>query len=633
MKFKPDNINPQGRPKVYFCCHPDDHEKYFDVVTNEILSKQNCTIWYTEGEFEKTEAFLAELKQMQLFVMPVTSSLLCSDNDTLKVEFRFAIENHIPVLPLLQESGLEQLFNKKCGDLQFLDKTNLDCTTISYEEKLEKYLSSVLIGDELAEKIRSAFDAYVFLSYRKKDRKHAQELMKLIHRNDFCRDIAIWYDEFLIPGENFNNAIREAIKKSDLFVLAVTPNIIAEDNYVMTEEYPTAKKEGKYIFPAEIVPTNIQLLCEKFEGIPLPTRTNNENKFSEMLLDSIRKIAIKEKETSPEHNFFIGLAYLNGIDVEVDFERAISLIISAAEANLLEAIRKLVTLYKDGIGVSRNYQKAACWQHRLIFLLEKRKDIALLELLNEYWLLGTLYNKSRQILKSKNTYDRMLRLCDKSTHIYKDNQVFAYLYCLACNNLGSIAYLEKNKDKARKYYDKVIELCEHHFHCSLELTQQMTVALTNKGIFLEDDGKYNEALECYYYVLSKRKKLINEENYSSFTDLANCYHNIILCYKKMGEPEHVRNNYFNLIELRKRIVNKAQNKYLKFDAVMSLVDDYFYFSYYEVETVKNKKGIRFLLEAISILNAHRNSLPQELSDAMDEKASKLFAQKREWMSF
>ena len=202
--------------------------------------------------------------------MPVTTNLLCTANDALDVDFKFAMEHHIPVLPLMQEPGLEELFNKKCGELQFLDKNKIDETAISYEEKLEKYLSSVLIGDELAEKIRAAFNAYVFLSYRKKDRKYAQELMRLIHKNDFCRDITIWYDEFLTPGENFNDSIKDALQKSGLFVLAVTPNLVNETNYIMTTEYPMAREEGKPILPAELVPTDREQLFEKYKDIPTP---------------------------------------------------------------------------------------------------------------------------------------------------------------------------------------------------------------------------------------------------------------------------------------------------------------------------------------------------------------------------
>ncbi len=207
------NGSPQGKPRVYFCCHAEDFSKFFESISDEILQLQNCAIWYKDGEIPQ-EKLLPDLRQMQLFVMPVTSRLLRTENEALSVEFQFAMEQHIPVLPLMQESGLSDLFNQRCGDLQFLDKHQTDSTAISYGEKLKRYLASVLIGDELAEKIRAAFDAYVFLSYRKKDRQYAQELMRLIHKNDFARDIALWYDEFLTPGEDFNESIRAALEKA-----------------------------------------------------------------------------------------------------------------------------------------------------------------------------------------------------------------------------------------------------------------------------------------------------------------------------------------------------------------------------------------------------------------------------------
>ena len=173
--------------------------------------KENCAIWYdTEPEASyDQETFFSDLSKMNLFVMPVTTKLLTTANRALDVEFQYAFEKHIPVLPIMQESGLEELFNRKCGDLQFLDPNNRDLTAISFDEKLKKYLSSVLIGDELAEKIRKAFDTYIFLSYRKKDRKYANELMRLIHSNPECRDIAIWFDEFLTPGESLKKTSRK----------------------------------------------------------------------------------------------------------------------------------------------------------------------------------------------------------------------------------------------------------------------------------------------------------------------------------------------------------------------------------------------------------------------------------------
>ena len=128
--------SPQGKPRVYFCCHPDDFELYFEEIAEDILSTHNCAIWYRDDFSIFDDELKNDLLQMQLFVIPVTSKFLTDDNDALNIEFNIAVKNHIPVLPLMQESGLEALFNHKCGDLQFLNKHSTDTTEISYAEKL-----------------------------------------------------------------------------------------------------------------------------------------------------------------------------------------------------------------------------------------------------------------------------------------------------------------------------------------------------------------------------------------------------------------------------------------------------------------------------------------------------------------
>jgi len=364
--------SPQGKPKVYFCCHPDDFGYLFESVAEEILAEQNCAVWYPKDRNAlRDDTFLNDLSQMQLFVMPVTAKLLHTENPAIDVEFPFAVAHHIPILPLMQESDLAALFNQKCGNLQFLDKFAQDASAIPYAEKLKAFLSSVLIGDDLARKVRAAFDAYIFLSYRKKDRQYARELMRLIHKNEFCRDIAIWYDEFLTPGENFNDAIKQALDKSALFVMAVTPNLVEEQNYVMTTEYPMAREAGKTILPAEMVRTDRALLSAKYECLPSPTDARDEAALSESLMTAVRFLAIRENDSSPEHTFFIGLAYLGGIDVEVDHERALSLITQAAEAGLPEAVDKLVQMYEKGEGVARSYGTALTWRERKVAFSEQ----------------------------------------------------------------------------------------------------------------------------------------------------------------------------------------------------------------------------------------------------------------------
>lgn len=359
--------SPQGKPKVYLCCHPDDLSVYLQPIAAELLEKQNCAVWYARS----IQPELSDLEQMQLFVIPVTRRFLTDPNRALEVEYPFAITHHIPVLPLMQESGLETLFNQKCGELQFLDKNIKDPTGIRYEEKLEKFLSAVLIGDQLSETIRKAFDAYMFLSYRKKDRLYARKLMELIHQNDFCRDIAIWYDEFLTPGENFNASIQAALEQSNLFVLAVTPNLVNEINYVMTTEYPMAWQTGKPILPVELVATDRADLKEKYVGIPTPANAYSPAALTHSLREATKGLALR-KNDSPKQDYLMGLAYLSGVDVEVDHAKAVQLITAAAKAEYPAAVTKLVNMYSTGLGVTRSYETALGWQEYLIRLRERQ---------------------------------------------------------------------------------------------------------------------------------------------------------------------------------------------------------------------------------------------------------------------
>ena len=194
--------------KVYFCAAPGDFTRYFRAISMQILTCiPSLSFWYPEGGSiegtlsEKDDADLfSSLLQMNLFVIPVTRNFLTEDCSARTREFSIAIRQHIPVLPILVEPGLETLFNETCGNLQCLSMLEQDATSIPFLAKLASFLNAVILQDEKLVKIREAFGGYIFLSYRKKDRAQAQEVMRLIHRDPSCRDAAIWYDEFLSPG-------------------------------------------------------------------------------------------------------------------------------------------------------------------------------------------------------------------------------------------------------------------------------------------------------------------------------------------------------------------------------------------------------------------------------------------------
>ena len=41
--------SPEGKPRVYFSCHPDDFETAFPMIPDDILRHVNCSVWYDPG--------------------------------------------------------------------------------------------------------------------------------------------------------------------------------------------------------------------------------------------------------------------------------------------------------------------------------------------------------------------------------------------------------------------------------------------------------------------------------------------------------------------------------------------------------------------------------------------------------
>ena len=543
--------SPQGKQRVYFTCHPDDFEKYFEEIQKEILDRQDCAVFYLEPNTqpEDVEDYELRLREMQLFVVPVTTKLLTKTNRAMDVEVPFAFEHHIPILPLMQESGLDDVFNKEFGDLQYLDKHNTDPTAIPYEEKLTKYLESVIVGDELAKKVRAAFDAYIFLSYRKKDRKYAQELMKLIHSNPLCRDIAIWYDEFLTPGENFNEAIRAALEKSELFALAVTPNLINEINYILTTEYPMACEMGKKILPAEMETTDRDKLNELYTELPELIANGDKATLTERLSNFFESLAIRENDSDPQHNFLIGLAYLSGIDEEVNKERAFDLIYSSAKHEYIPAIDQLVKMYDTGEGVERNFNNAVKWLEKLVKLREKTYKEAPCkgtaeELICDYWDLGTAYLSLGEWSKAKGLFEKMKDYSEQFIKQYND-VIFDLLESTSCNCLGKLAQKQGMLEEAGQWYLKAMTitntLSQEH-NVSQNQRPDLAYSYDNLGNIAKERGKLDEAERWYRKSLEIREDFINEINSIEYRrDLSISYVKLgnVFRYKgKLDEAEY-----------------------------------------------------------------------------------------------
>ena len=448
--------SPRNKPRVYFTAHDEDRAAFFDVLTQEIFKTQNCVVYYHEpGDEAIDEERAQDLGRMNLFVIPVTTKLLTRESG-VQAEVDFALDRHIPILPIMMEEGLEAVYPRLFGDLQFLDRTLRDSTTRPYPEKLADYLSAVLVGDEVAQRVRDAFDAYIFFSYRKKDRKYADQIMRLIHKSEFCRNMAIWYDEYLVPGKEFPESIREAFDKSDLFTLMVTPSLLEEGNYVMTTEYPMAHGV-KPIFPVAAQPTDREAMCAKYDGLPEWADAGDEDGFLRALDGRVRTLALERRPDSPEHDFLMGLAYLTGIDVEVDHKRAVALITSAAEAELPEAIVKLISMYEHGEGVQRDYRATLPWYEKMAAIREREWQAQPEEGSEAYvcalcsW--GDAVRNVGDPDGALAVFRRHLAVCRQLAEETGTVEARQYLG-VSYNRLGNVCQAEGRPSEARAYYEK-----------------------------------------------------------------------------------------------------------------------------------------------------------------------------------
>lgn len=658
LKFIPQN-NTNSRSRVFFCCAKEDFDKYFEPISKELLAIQpNVTIWYRDPkeEIPTADNIKLLLSQMQLFVIPITSNFLCDDCDELKLEFQFAIENHIPLLPLMQEPGLVEKFTEMCGDIQFLDKNEnaQDETAIPYKKKLADFLNVVLLSDEMIHKIREAFDAYIFLSYRKKDRKYAQNIMKLIHENEFCNSVAIWYDEFLVPGENFNSAIEEAMKKSNLFTLVVTPNLLENGNYVERIEYPMAVEIGKHILPVEAVETDREEIKKRYLGMPELVSAHETDKLAIRLQNALSE-ALKEQDSSKEHLFFIGLAYLSGVDVEVDHEKARKLIEKAAELGLHEAYRNLVEMYKKGIGVVCNQQTAYEWQLKLINLLEKEysendSENNFGELLTEIVNLRVLIpNSFRKFINVKSVLKNELQYINE--RLTRTDSLYAKKMLVV--NFKSYLTLEETNSDKKAFLQNVLKINEEivsaekairyrrylpKLYCEIssysesdEAKEWLQKAINTQNLLVEEftsseDYDVSEKYEAYYRLCEYKKKWAArcypeaKENFMEartfFKDIINTYKT---CALSLGTPDAYKQWFMETISNESVFIyatneNDCANRLLEAESILMEIQKKF----------DSFEGKALLIDCyLKIYNLCRKLDNQAKSEEYLEKASEL----------
>ncbi len=462
-KVKEINSN-KSRPRVFFISHDADHEEYLSRVISMLHEQTDCMVYYrdmsepaaiTDEDLEQT------LSDMQLVVIPVTQKLLREPSEAMSKVVPYALDHNIPVLPILMEKDPAGRYGKLFGNMQYLDANEKDPTAEPFEKKLGSYLSEVLVSPETIQRVKDAFDACIFLSYRKKDRAMARELMRMIHRDPRYRDIAFWYDEFLVPGEDFNDGILKALEEADLFTMVVTPQLLEDPNYVMTHEYPAAQDTGKTIFPVEMEDTDDAELRRCYKGIPRKVTASEGRKWDKELNKRLKRYALQTGKNDPQHMFLIGLAYLDGINMEVDAEKACALITEAGDAGLEEAMRKLSAMYFHGKGVPKSLVRSIEWQEKLTDSLTERyrsdnTDELLEELYEEYNNLANRYFRLKDDLKALGTASYVRSYAEEKVSRGMEGARNDLAYSIT--KMGTIFHKLDDYSSSKNYYGDALEI-------------------------------------------------------------------------------------------------------------------------------------------------------------------------------
>ena len=451
LDFRRRPLSSDHSGRVFFSAHPDDTTKCTSVI-DDVLALTDCIACFDGDPLgEENAEWCALLSDMQLFVVLVSEKFLREPSRAKNAELPLAKEKHIPILPILTESVSLEEYNRVFPDIQYLDPKDKSDAALPYSQKLERALGEVLQSSSARARIRDSFELSFFLSYRKKDRRGAQELLEKIHSRDKFRSVAVWYDEFLLPGEDFNHSIEEAMNQSSAFLMSVTPHMLEPTNYVLDVEFPAAVEKEMKIVAVETQSTDKSDFSDKFKDAPpLIPLEDEERLFS--ALEGITGTALS-KENTAEHTYYLGLAYLGGICVEVNRPLGVRLIKEAAEKDYAPAVEKLILMYRCGEGVERSYAEATKLRRRLIELLyadfsKIRTADALDDYLSAMIALGDEYRDLGDYSSARDAINRARTESDRLRGERHLNGTAALYTRIAVQRLSAIERLAGNLDEA-----------------------------------------------------------------------------------------------------------------------------------------------------------------------------------------
>lgn len=497
------NATANGKKKVYFGCHPEDF-KYFEELSNDILKVEDAgfAIFYYEPSSGATDEERTDsLLHCALYVCPVTKKFLNDKNAAFELEIKTAIKNNIRILPIVLEEGLEVQFDKIFGSVHCLVKQE------GYEARLENFIRETVYTKKMVKKIRSAFDGYIFLSYRKKDREALQRFIKKLHNTEALQGLGIWYDDYLVPGENFDDSILKVMEESLFVVVNVTPNLLTEENYVKTIENPYAVENNIPVYFIETEPTDHEELKKQFPNADTVYGIQN---VGQILSQAYKKTVKNPSESTPERLYLLALAYFSGINVEVNRELGEKLMRRSANSGYTEALEYL--LRNGMVSGNKKIEMIKKLKRERWFIYaesEENKAANMASYLNAVFLLANELVDTEKYEESFMYYQEIVR---KSRYHSKSAYLKSYSYN-AQRGMAQAYIAWGKKEKAEKLFIKLTNEIKSYPRKNEPVIRNLHSELLNEmAAFYVSEGRTKKAESCYRRAIEIADDGLSNEN-------------------------------------------------------------------------------------------------------------------------
>ncbi|MCR5055257.1 MAG: TIR domain-containing protein [Lachnospiraceae bacterium] len=488
------------------------HREAMLRIAEDILSIFECAVYVSKGEDIKPEDVDLYVKEFSLIVFAVSDEFLSADYRIRTDLFPRAYESRIPILPIQIEGGEEisRKFTDVCGSIHLLSQNSDE-----YPENLKSFINTYvnvyhLIGLSAMQKnlIRNLFSFKAFVSYRKKDRAAMMRLLSFIRSIPELFDMAIFFDDALTPGEDYNDRLAREIDEAAVIFFAVTPNMLEDGNYVIREEYPQAVEKGKILIPILMEDMAEEKVNEAFPAFErIWTRTDADELRKLLLL--IKESAGGSIQMTEDRLYFLGHAYAKGDGTEHNMEIANTLFSEAAKAGHHFAMAKVAEdLYLGRRSETYEHEREECLEyamHSFVNVVEMR-DFSDGEPFSYGMTLAKLsdmlYNIASHSGNHEGIYESCISLSKANRLLAEVGAINAAYYAAPWLRLGEMYLNEGNLEDADHYLTEeekdITSLLSSTNNsvslksmlCRLRMLQsRLIVEFTLKGDFSSKDGQ------------------------------------------------------------------------------------------------------------------------------------------------